>query len=143
MIRFSKETHTVDNYPLLNLFYTMLFLFLWVAWILLLFRLISDVFRSEDLSGWGKAGWMFLILVLPWLGALVYLIARGDGIQARDRRQAEAARDAMAQLVSESSSARPQSAADQLSTLADLRSAGDLTDAEFQQQKDKVLAQAG
>lgn len=132
----------MDSYPLLNVFYTTLFVFLWVGWVLLLFRLISDIFRSADLSGWGKADWTLLILVVPWLGALVYLIARGAGIQTRDRQQAEATRDAMAQLISESPMARPQSAADQLSTLAELRSAGDLTDAEFQQQKEKVLAEA-
>ena len=132
----------MDSYPLLNVFYTTLFVFLWVGWVLLLFRLISDIFRSADLSGWGKAGWTLLILVVPWLGALAYLIARGAGIQTRDRQQAEATRDAMAQLISESPKARQQSAADQLSTLAELRSAGDLTDAEFQQQKEKVLAEA-
>lgn len=131
----------MDNYPLLNLFFTMLYLFLWIAWILLVFRIIVDIFRSEDLGGWGKAGWMLLILVIPWLGALVYLIARGSGMYSRDTKQAEANRDAMATWIAQSPSAPAATTpADQLAKLAELHQAGHLTDEEFAQQKAKVLA---
>ncbi|MDN5765455.1 MAG: SHOCT domain-containing protein [Humibacillus sp.] len=131
----------MDNYPLLNLFLTMLYLFLWIAWIMVVFRIIVDIFRSDDLGGWGKAGWMLLILVIPWLGALIYLIARGSGMYSRDAKQAEASRDAMATWIAQSPSA-PATAtpADQLAKLAELHQSGHLTDEEFAQQKAKVLA---
>ena len=131
----------MDNYPLLNLFFTMLYLFLWIAWIMLVFRIIGDIFRSDDLSGWGKAGWMALILIIPWLGALIYLVARGAGMYSRDAKAAEASRDAMAQWIAQSpGAAAGSSAADQLAKLADLHKAGALTDDEFATQKAKVLA---
>lgn len=131
----------MDNYPLLNLFFTMLYFFLWIAWIMLVFRIIGDIFRSDDLGGVAKAGWMLLILVIPWLGALIYLIARGTSMYSRDAKQAEASRDAVAQWIAQSpSAAAGSSPADQLVKLAELHRAGDLTDAEWEQQKAKVLA---
>lgn len=131
----------MDNYPLLNLFLTMIYLFFWIAWIFLLFRIISDIFRSGDLGGVAKAGWTLLILILPWLGVLIYLIARGGGMYARDREQAEAARQAMASwAASQVPNAHGSSTADQLSKLAELRQSGVLTDEEFATQKAKVLA---
>lgn len=130
----------MDNYPLLNLFFTMLYLFLWIAWIMLVFRIIGDIFRSQDLGGVAKAGWMLFILVIPWLGALIYLVARGNGMYSRDVKQAEATREAMAAWISQSPSAAPMSSpADQLSKLAELHQAGHLTDDEFAAQKAKVL----
>ena len=76
--------------PLLDVFLTMMWFFLWVLWFFLLFRVIMDVFRSHDLGGWGKAGWLVFTIVLPFLGVLVYLIARGGKMQERDARQAQA-----------------------------------------------------
>src|SRR5690606_29649102 len=73
----------MEDYPLLNLFWTMLWFFLFVAWIWLLIALLSDIFRSRDLSGWGKALWTLLIIITPLLGALIYLIARGKGMAER------------------------------------------------------------
>jgi hypothetical protein len=66
------------RYPLLNAFLTMLWFFLWILWIFLLVRILLDIFRSRDLGGWGKAGWSLFVIVLPFLGVFVYLIARGD-----------------------------------------------------------------
>ena len=119
----------MNNCPLLNLFFTMLYLFLWMAWIMLVFRIIGDIFRSDDLGGVAKAGWMLLILVIPWLGALIYLIARGTSMYSRD-----------AWIARSPSVAAGSSPADQLSELAELHRSGDLTDAEWEQQKAKVLA---
>lgn len=139
-----SERDVVDNFPLLNLFWTMLYLFLWIAWLLLIFRIIGDIFRSQDLSGWAKAGWTLLIFILPWLGTLIYLVARGGGMYDRDRQQTEATREAMAHWVAQSSggSSAPAgaSAADQLGKLAELRQSGVLTDEEFAAQKAKILA---
>ena len=129
-----------DNYPLLNLFLTMLYFFLWVAWIFLLFRIITDLFRDRTLSGGWKAVWIVVLLLFPFLGALVYLIARGGGMADRDREQAEASRDALAQWVATAPGAHGSSPADQLAKLAELRSSGVLTDEEFAAQKAKILA---
>ncbi len=63
------------DYPLLDLFWTMMWWFLWIAWIVVLFRVIADIFRSRDLGGWAKGLWTIFVIVLPWIGVLVYLIA--------------------------------------------------------------------
>src|SRR5690348_1156188 len=78
------------NYPLLDAFVTMLWFFLWVLWIFLLFWIIFDLFRSRDLSGWAKALWLIFIIVLPFLGVLVYVIARGSSMHERQARDAQA-----------------------------------------------------
>src|SRR5690349_19131340 len=82
-------TEVVVSYPLLNLFLTMLWFFLWILWFILLFRVIVDIFRDDDLGGWGKAGWMIFVCVLPFLGIFVYLIARGRGMGERELRRAQ------------------------------------------------------
>jgi Phospholipase_D-nuclease N-terminal len=71
------------QYPLLNAFLTMTFFFLWLLWIYLVVWIIIDIFRSHDLSGWAKGGWLVLIIVLPYIGALVYVIARGNTMPQR------------------------------------------------------------
>jgi hypothetical protein len=127
------------HYPLLNLFWTMLWLFLWIMWIFLLFRIIADIFRSDDLSGWGKAGWTIFIIIMPFLGALVYLIARGGSMHERDRRAAQAADTATRQYI-QSAAGTTSSSAEELHKLADLRDRGVLTPQEFEAQKAKILA---
>ncbi len=72
------------DYPLLGLMWTMLMVFLWVAWIILLLRIFSDIFRSHDMGGWAKALWSIFVIVFPFLGVFVYLIARGGGMVERD-----------------------------------------------------------
>ncbi len=74
------------QYPLLDAFLTMLWFFLWVLWIFLVVWIIFDVFRSKDLSGWAKALWLIFIVILPFLGVLVYLIARGGSMHERSSR---------------------------------------------------------
>ena len=69
-----------QDYPLLNLFWTMLWLFVWILWIFLLIRILIDVFRSDDLGGWGKALWTIFIIVVPLIGVLVYVSSRGTGV---------------------------------------------------------------
>ncbi len=71
------------HYPLLNAFLTMMWFFLWILWIFLVVRIIFDIFASHDLSGWGKAGWTVLVIVLPFVGVICYLIARGGRMQER------------------------------------------------------------
>jgi ABC-type multidrug transport system fused ATPase/permease subunit len=127
-----------QDYPLLNLFWTMLWLFLWILWIFLLIRIILDIFRSDDLGGWGKALWVIFIIILPFLGVLVYLIARGTGMHRRDVREARATDEAMRGYI-QSAAGTSTSTAEELSKLAALRDQGVLTQAEFDAQKAKLL----
>src|SRR5208282_835725 len=71
------------SYPLLNIFWTMFEFFLWVVWFWLIVIVVMDIFRSRDLSGWGKALWTLFVLVIPLIGVLVYLIARGSSMHER------------------------------------------------------------
>ena len=128
-----------QDYPLLNLFWTMLEIFLWVLWFFLLFRVIFDIFRSHDLGGWGKTLWLIFVIVLPFLGVFIYLIARGGSMADRDARQAQAA-DAATRAYIQSAAGTPTSTAEELTKLAALRDQGVLTDAEFAAQKAKVLS---
>lgn len=129
----------MQNYPLLNLFLTMLWLFLWVIWIFLLIRVFSDVFRSSDLSGWAKAGWILVLLILPYLGVLIYVIVRGGKMHTREVRQAKANEDAIREYIRESAGTSSSVASD-LERLAALRDSGVLTPEEFASQKAKILA---
>ena len=126
--------------PLLDLFWTMLWLFLFFAWIWLLITIFVDIFRSDDLSGWGKAGWVIFVIILPLLGVLVYIIARGSSMQERSMKQAadyQKAQDAYIREVAGSGGG--ESNADELAKLADLHKQGVLTDDEFAAQKAKLL----
>ncbi len=126
----------MSSYPLLDAFLTMLWFFLWILWIFLLVWIIMDVFRSHDLSGWAKALWLIFIIVLPFLGVLVYLIVRGGSMQERQVRQARAQDEAMRAYVKD---AAGTSSADELAKLADLRDRGVISEAEFQAGKAKIL----
>ena len=123
--------------PLLDLFWAMLWFFLWILWIWLVITLFVDVFRSDDLSGWAKAAWVFFLVFLPYLGALVYLIARGKSMQERARREV-AEREQMTRAYIQEVASQP-STTDELARLAQLRDSGALTDAEFQAQKERIL----
>lgn len=125
------------DYPLLNMFWTMMLCFFWVLWFMLLFRVIGDIFRDDEVNGWGKAGWTVFVILLPYLGVLVYLIARGRGMGERELKRARQHEKAFRSYVQESAGAR--SAADELSRLADLKNRGDITAAEYEQAKAKVL----
>ena len=130
------------DYPLLNLFLTMLYFFLWIAWLFLLFRIILDIFRSDDLGGWGKALWTILILFVPFLGVLIYVIARGSSMQERDLQHARESRQAMDRYITETArgAAPSTSPVDELTKLADLHKSGAINDDEFAAMKAKVLA---
>jgi type VI protein secretion system component VasK len=129
----------MNDYPLLNLFWTMLWFFLFVAWIYLLIVIVTDVFRSDDMSGWSKALWILFILIIPVLGVLVYLIARGDKMQARTAADYQRRDQEMRAYVRDAASTST-STADELTKLAALRDAGTITADEFERQKAKLLA---
>jgi Short C-terminal domain/Phospholipase_D-nuclease N-terminal len=124
-----------------QVFLSMLWFFLFFIWIWLLIVVFSDLFRSHDLSGWAKAFWVIFIIILPYLGVLVYLIARGHKM-AEHAQQAAAAQDAAAKAYIQSavgSGGGGGSTADQLAQLADLKAKGVLDDAQFEAAKAKVL----
>ena len=79
------------DYPFLNIFWTMILFFTWVVWIWMMVAILSDVFRRRDMSGWGKAAWTVFLIVLPFVGALIYLISNHDGMADRDVKQHQAA----------------------------------------------------
>ncbi|CAM5367500.1 hypothetical protein SALBM135S_08522 [Streptomyces alboniger] len=128
------------DYPLLNVFLTMLWFFLWVMWLVLLFRIIGDIFRSADFGGWAKTGWLLCVIVLPFLGVFLYVIVRGKSMGERDVRIAKERDMAFRKYVQDASGGSSRSGAEQLAQLAELRRSGQLTETEFQQAKSKVLA---
>jgi hypothetical protein len=119
------------------MFWTMIFFFLWVAWIMIVFRVVIDIFRSKDLGGVGKAFWVLFVILIPWLGVLVYLIARGRSMGDRDVADAVAHEEAVQAYIRQT--AGSGSTADELSKLAALQAQGAITDAEYAQQKSKLL----
>lgn len=127
-----------SSYPLLNAFWTMFEFFLWVIWIWILIAIFIDIFRSSDLSGWGKALWFLFVLLIPLIGVLVYLIARGGSMHDRAARQARQQDEEFRSYVQ--SAAADSSSADQLAKLASLRDQGAITSEEFERGKAKILA---
>jgi len=126
------------NYPILSLIWMMFMFFVFILWIWLLVSVFMDIFRSSDLSGGVKAVWVLFVIILPFLGVLVYLIARGGKMHERAAEQAAHQQKAFDAYVKQA--AGSGSSADELSKLADLKEKGAITDAEFDAQKAKILA---
>jgi type VI protein secretion system component VasK len=126
------------DYPLMGIFWSMMWFFLWIIWIMLLFRVIGDIFRSHDLGGFAKVLWLLLVIVLPFFGVFIYMIARGRAMAQHDMDAAQARDEQMRAYVQQAAS--PSGSADELAKLAELNQSGVLTDAEFAQQKAKILA---
>ncbi len=120
-----------------QVFWSMLWFFLFFIWIWLLIVVFGDLFRSPDLSGWSKALWTIFIIVVPYLGVFVYLIARGHKMQQHAMDAAKAQDAAMREYVQ--SVAPASGGAEEVARLADLRDKGVLSEAEFQQAKAKAL----
>jgi hypothetical protein len=121
-----------------QVFWSILWFFLFFLWLWLLIIVFSDIFRSRDLSGWGKALWTIFVIVLPYLGVFVYIIARGGKMQEH-AQQAAADQDAAVRSYVESVATDAKSPAEEVARLAELRDKGVLTEAEFQQAKAKAL----
>jgi hypothetical protein len=140
----SAQTYLAYDYPLLSVFWSMLLFFLWIMWFVLLFRVVVDIFRDDELSGWGKTGWLVFTILLPFLGVFVYVIVRGKNMGRREIAQARAQQDAFDARVREAAggTGRPSSA-DELSKLSEIRARGDITDEEFRRAKELVLTGHG
>ena len=119
--------------------WSMIWFFLFFLWIWLLIMVFSDIFRSDDLSGWGKALWTIFVIILPYLGVFVYLIARGHKMHEHAAQAAQAQDQAMRQYI-QSAAGSGGGSADEIARLADLRAKGVLTEEEFQQAKAKALS---
>jgi ABC-type multidrug transport system fused ATPase/permease subunit len=128
------------NYPILDIFLTTLYFFIFIIWLWLLFMVFIDIFRSHDLGGWAKALWVIGIIIMPYLGVLLYLIFRGGKMHERAAQQAALQQKAFDQYVKQAAATPGSTTADQLSKLAELKTKGILTDAEFEAEKSKLLA---
>ena len=124
--------------PLLDLFWAMMWLFLFVMWVWVAIAVVMDIFRSKDLGGFAKALWVVFVIAIPWVGLIVYLIARGRSIMERSAKQ-ERAREQAARAYIVDAAGGP-SAADELEKLAALRDSGVLTEEEFAAQKARLFA---
>ena len=128
------------DYPFLDILWTMILFFTWVIWIWILIVILTDVFRRRDLSGWGKAGWTVFVIVLPFLGVLVYLIANHDGMTERNDKQVRGQQEQFDEYVrSVSGSGGPAAEIDKAKQLLDN---GTITPEEFAAIKAKALSAA-
>ncbi|MGW1893193.1 SHOCT domain-containing protein [Streptomyces sp. NPDC002004] len=132
------------DYPVLGAFWTAMWVFLWVLWIFLLFRIVFDIFRDDSMSGWAKAAWLLFVILLPFLGVLVYVIARGRSMGQREVEHAQAQKKAFDEYIRETASgpaagAGAASHVDELAKLSEMRTRGDITEEEFNKAKQKLL----
>lgn len=128
------------DYPFLDVLWTMLVFFLWFAWIFLLFRIVADVFRRHDIGGWKKAVWLIFILLVPFVGALAYLIANNDSMVGRDVQQAQTAQTQFDDYVRSVSTGG--GAASEIEKAKQLLDAGTISQSEYDAIKAKALASA-
>jgi hypothetical protein len=124
------------DYPFLDILWTMILFFSWVIWIWIAITVFADLFRRHDISGWGKAAWVVFVIVLPFLGVLVYLIAQHDGMRERSVKQAESQQQAFDQYVRETAGG----SAAEIAKAKELLDSGAITQAEFDALKAKALA---
>jgi hypothetical protein len=122
--------------PLLHVFESIFMIFLMVAWIWVIIGVVGDVFASDDLSGVAKGVWVLLVIIVPWLGVLAYLIARGEGMRERRAQAISNMEEAQRAFIRNIAGA---STADELSKLADLKDKGVISDVEFEAQKARLF----
>jgi len=127
------------DYPFLDVMWTMLVFFLWVAWFWILFGVWGDIFRRRDLSGGGKTGWFIFTLVLPFLGVFIYVISQNDGMNQRNLERAQAQRQQMDDYVRATAGSGGGAAAD-IEKAKQLLDSGAINQAEFEALKQKALA---
>jgi hypothetical protein len=125
--------------PLWDIVVSIFWFMILFTWIWLLIAILGDIFRDHEMSGWGKALWTLFLVVLPWLGALVYLIARGGSMNERARAQAERNEQAFGRYIRETAGTGTTGTADELAKLAELRDRGTLSTEEFDRAKAKLL----
>src|SRR5436190_1134913 len=127
-----------SSYPFLDVFWTMLIFFVWVAWFMLLFRVIGDVFRRHDIGGGAKVLWLIFVIVLPFLGVFIYLIANNNGMNERSLERAQAQQQQFDQYVQ--SAAGSGGAAAEIEKAKQLLDSGAITQGDFDAIKQKAIA---
>ena len=126
------------SYPFLDVLWTMVIFFVWILWFWLLFTVFADIFRRDDLSGWGKTGWLVFAILLPFLGVFIYLITQNVGMTERNLQRSRAQREQFDDYVRDT--ATPGGAAAEIDKAKQLLDSGAITQAEFETLKQKALA---
>jgi uncharacterized membrane protein YcjF (UPF0283 family) len=126
----------VADFPFLEVLWTMIVFFAWVIWIWIVITVLSDVFRRHDIGGWHKAAWVVFVIVVPFLGVLVYLIAQHEGMRERSTKQAEAQKQAFDQYVRDAAGG----SAAEIAKAKELLDSGAIDQAEFEAIKARALA---
>ena len=124
------------DYPFMDVLWSMIIFFFWVIWIWIVVTVLMDVFRRHDIGGFSKALWVIFVVILPWLGVLIYLIVEHDGMRERGMKQAQAQKDQFDQYVREASGG----SADEIAKAKQLLDQGAITQEEFDALKAKALA---
>ncbi len=125
-----------SDYPFLDVFWTIVVFFAWVAWIWVVITVLADIFRRHDIGGWTKALWVIFVIIVPFLGVLIYLIAQHDGMRDRSLEQAKSQQAAMDQYVRETAGG----SATEIAKAKELLDSGAITQAEYDSIKAKALA---
>jgi predicted PurR-regulated permease PerM len=128
------------DYPFLNIIWTFFIIFVWIAWFMLLFRIIADVFRRHDIGGGAKAAWTIFVIFLPLIGSLIYLITQGGSMATRDLEQAKAAQEQMDAYIRDRAGSAGGGAAHEIEKAKALLDSGAIDQAEFAQIKARALA---
>ena len=124
------------DYPFLNILWTIIIFFAWVAWIWIVITVLIDIFRRRDIGGWAKAGWVVFVIVLPFVGVLIYVIAEHEGMQERGLEHAKTQQAAMDRYVRDTAGG----SASEIAKAKELLDSGAITQEEFDSIKAKALA---
>jgi Short C-terminal domain/Phospholipase_D-nuclease N-terminal len=125
------------DYPFIDVLWSMIIFFFWVIWIWIVITVLIDVFRRDDIGGWAKAAWVIVVVILPWLGVLIYLIAEHDGMRQRGMKQAQAQQEALDEYVRDAAGGGPVA---EIAKAKELLDSGGITQEEFEAIKAKALA---
>ena len=136
----TSEKPVIATFGVGQVLWSMIWFFLFFLWIMLLFQVFGDIFRSKDLGGGAKTFWVFFVILIPWLGILVYLIARGKGMHERQLEQVQAVQRAQNDYIKSVAGSSSTGAADQIASAKGLLDSGTITQAEFDKLKAKALA---
>ena len=125
------------DYPFMDVFWSMIIFFFWVIWIWIVVTVLIDIFRRDDIGGWAKAAWVIFVVILPWLGVLIYLIVESDGMRERSMKQAQAQKRELDDYVRDAAGG---GSAGEIAKAKELLDTGAITQDEFQALKAKALA---
>lgn len=124
------------DYPFMDVLWSMIIFFFWVIWIWIVITVLIDVFRRDDIGGWAKAAWVIFVVILPWLGVLIYLIVESDGMRQRSMKDAQAQKQQFDDYVRDAAGG----SAGEIAKAKELLDTGAITEEEFQALKAKALA---